>query len=105
MADFQLNVSIDVLKSKADEITAQITRIERNWNNLCSLVNASKGYWEGEAGNYHRKILADNTEDFQTILKRLKEHPRDLLNMAGVYQSAEDTAANIANELRADVIK
>lgn len=104
MAGIQLKVSPDELKNKAGEITKQIQQMERNWNQLCELVNASKVYWEGDAGEQHRKLLKENEKDVQVILKRLKEHPEDLLEMAGIYTSAEEHAAQIANMLPDNVI-
>lgn len=104
MADIQLRVSPDELKNKAGEITKQIQQMERNWNQLCELVNASKVYWEGDAGEHHRKLVKENEKDVQLILKRLKEHPEDLLEMAGIYISAEEQASEIANRLPDNVI-
>ncbi len=104
MSDFYLRVSTDVLKSKADEIKGQIQAIETNWKQLCSIVERSAGYWEGEAGDYHRKMLKDNEEDVQKIIRRLNEHPVDLLKMAGIYEKAEVAAKALANTLSDHVI-
>lgn len=43
-------------------------------------------------------------DDWTYIIKRLKEHPEDLLEMAGVYKEAEKTTTQIANSLPGDVI-
>lgn len=104
MADFHLKVSTDVLKRKAGEIRGQAQTIEKNWRQMCAIIERSSGYWEGEAGDYHRKMLTDNEDDVQKIIRRLNEHPVDLLKMAGVYEEAEKEATLLANMLLDDVI-
>lgn len=104
MAAIQLNVSPDVLKSKAQEITGQIGNIENYWNRIYDTVSKSNSYWQGEASDYHRKYLKDNDDDVKKLLKRLKEHPADLQKMAGVYVEAEHAASQAASALPDDVI-
>ena len=101
MSDFYLRVSTDVLKSKADEIKGQIQAIETNWKQLCSIVERSEGYCEGDN---HIKMQKDNEEDVQKIIRRLNEHPVDLLKMAGIYEKAEVAAKALANTLSDHVI-
>ena len=104
MAGIQLKVSPDVLKSKAQEITTQINKVQSDWNKISSLIENSKTYWEGDASNVHRKSKKNLEDDVDRIIKRLKEHPSDLLAMAGVYIDAEQKATQIANSLPDDII-
>ena len=104
MADIQLKVDPDVLKSKSQEITSQIGKIENYWNRIHDTISNSNSYWQGEASDYHRKYLKDNDDDVKNLLKRLKEHPRDLQTMAGIYVEAENTASQMASALPDDVI-
>lgn len=104
MADIILKVSLDKMKSKASELTEQINNIETNWKNLAGVVRKSKSYWQGDASDLHRKYLKECEEEVQEILKRLKEHPSDLLAMMGIYDEAEKKAEQIANSLPDDVI-
>ena len=41
----------------------------------------------------------------EKVIKRLKEHPKDLLDMAGLYVKGEDAASKVAAALPADVIE
>ena len=41
----------------------------------------------------------------EKVIKRLKEHPKDLLDMAGLYVKGESAASEIATALPADVIE
>ena len=104
MANIQLKVSPDALRTKAQEISGQIQTIENNWNRIYDLIQNSKSYWQGEASDYHRKYLKDNNEEIKKLLKRLNEHPVDLQKMAGVYIEAENQAVQLASALPDDVI-
>ncbi|MGN0290472.1 MAG: WXG100 family type VII secretion target [Lachnospiraceae bacterium] len=104
MANVTLKVSTDVMKAKADEIKTQAKNIETNWERMKEVVNNSKTYWEGDASDYHRRYLKDNEDDVKKIIKRLNEHPKDLLSMAGIYSETEKQAAKIASALPDDVI-
>lgn len=103
--EIHLKVAPDELKDKAGEITRQIQAMEKNWNGLREIVNGSQAYWEGNAGDQHRKLVRDNEDDVQTLLKRLKEHPRDLLEMAGIYIRTEEKAVQTAATLPGDIIR
>lgn len=104
MEGFVLKVSLDQMKSKSTEVTGQIKEIESNWKELKRVVNGSKSYWQGEASDLHRKYLKESETEVNQIIKRLKEHPSDLLKMLGIYQSAEKQAQQLANSLPEDVI-
>ncbi|MBO5303962.1 MAG: WXG100 family type VII secretion target [Lachnospiraceae bacterium] len=104
MADILLKVSLDKMKSKSTELKNQISNIETNWKNLANVVRKSKSYWQGEASDLHRKYLEECEDEMKEILKRLKEHPSDLLIMMGIYDEAEKKAQQLANTLPDDVI-
>ena len=104
MADMRLKVSPDELRQKATEIEGQIANAEKNWNSLCEAVNASKRYWEGEAADYGRKLLEESEKEVLAAFGRLKGHPTNLLEMAGIYIDAEAKAAEIINSLPENAI-
>ncbi|MDO4555391.1 MAG: WXG100 family type VII secretion target [Lachnospiraceae bacterium] len=104
MAGIQLKVTPDRLKEKSQEITNQINRFESYWKQLSQLVKNSKSYWVGDASNSHQKQLSDYTTDVERIIKRLREHPEELLEMAEIYEEAEEKAQSIASALPDDVI-
>ncbi len=104
MAGIILKVSPDVLKSKAQEVQTKTGNFEKSWKQLVQVVHNTKGYWVGEASNAHQRQLKDCEDDVEKIIRRLKEHPKDLLAMAGIYEEAEKEAMDIANALPDDVI-
>ncbi len=99
-----IKVQTNVLTRKAGEITDAVSKVEREFAQLESAVSRSAGYWTGDASDVHRKYLREIKLDMQDVIKRLKEHPKDLLAMAGVYEEAETEAAGAAGALPADVI-
>lgn len=100
----ELKVSPDVLKSKSADIKSHIARFESYWNQMAQVVQNTKGYWVGEASNSHQKQFKDYEEDVKRIIKRLKEHPDDLLEMADIYEKTEEKAVQIVQSLPGDVI-
>lgn len=100
----QLYVKTPALKSKAGEVSKEIAEVEKQWKKLQQTVKASKGYWEGNASNEHQKYLKEVTDDVNKIIKRMKEHPKELLQMAGIYDEAEASADRMAGTLPKDVI-
>ncbi|MBO5373337.1 MAG: WXG100 family type VII secretion target [Lachnospiraceae bacterium] len=104
MAEIHLKVAPDKLHSKADEISRQINQIQADWNNLSEIIKKTKSYWKGDASDLHQKYRDECEKEMLEILKRLKEHPTDLLKMAGIYEEAEDKAIQLAQSLPDEVI-
>lgn len=104
MAGITLKVTPEELKSKAQQIQGQIERFEAAWNNVVQIVGSSRGYWQGDAGNVHQKQFRLYQEDVEKVVRRLKEHPVDLLKMAGVYEESERRVQEKIRELSGDVI-
>lgn len=104
MADIRLKVSPEELKQTAVQIEGQIANMEKYWDSIYEIAGASRYYWEGEAADYGRKLLEEIRQDMQTAFKRLKGHPSNLLQMAGVYIEAEAKAAELVNSLPDDAI-
>lgn len=104
MASIMLKVSPDELKKKSGGISKEISSIESGFDQIDQLVTGTKKYWEGEASNEHIKSYNKMKDDMKTIMKRLKEHPKDLEQMAGVYEQTEKSVEQIAAALPTDII-
>lgn len=104
MAGFRLKVTPDVLKTQSQTIQNEIRNIEKQWSNIETLIKRSKGYWEGDASQQHIKYYEEVKDSVLEAIKRLKEHPNDLLKMAGIYDSAEKKSAGLTNYLPDEVI-
>lgn len=105
MSEIVWKVSTDALREKAQEIQTQIASIESAWNQIADIVDRSRNYWAGDASEVHLAYRKDIEEDAEEVLQRLREHPTDLLTMAGVYEAAEQEAMALAAALPDDVIE
>lgn len=57
-----------------------------------------------DASETHQKYYKAFKEDIPTVAKRLKEHPKDLLSMANIYDSTESANQQLANKLPGNII-
>jgi WXG100 family type VII secretion target len=104
MAGIQLKVSPEVLKQKAGEVSDEITNLTAGWRELSRTVRSSRTYWQGDASNLHWHAFQENKNEVEAILKRLRDHPKNLQIMAGVYDQAEREADQLSSGLPGDVI-
>lgn len=101
----QLKVDADVLKTAASEIKTQVSDLRKQWQRLTSLIQKSDSYWEGEASCIHQQYIRDLDPDMETMLKRIWEHPDDLLKMANIYiETEEELTETMKSVLQEDVI-
>ncbi|HIQ98951.1 MAG TPA: hypothetical protein IAB23_04625 [Candidatus Scybalocola faecavium] len=99
-----VKVSGEALKTAAENAQSRINKMVQVFESIDRLVARSSSYWIGEAGDAHRRAYESRKEEIQAALKRLKEHPGDLLSMASVYDSAESAARDLAAGLPSDVL-
>jgi len=104
MASITLKVSTEALKSKASEVEKLVGNMKTSFSELEETIARTSHYWIGEAGDAHRKQYQDQKDDVDDMLKRLGEHPKDLLTMAGIYETVERDVENIGMSLSDNVI-
>ena len=104
MAEFNLRVTPETLEQKAGEFTGLIQEIKGRFDRIQSVASKTKSYWRGEAGDQDREGYASFQEDIDFVLRRLEEHPDDLLQMAGIYRKAERDVAGTNATLKIDLI-
>ena len=100
----RLRVTPSQLQEKADEVSEQIKNTEMQFRNLAEAIQRTNGYWIGEAGDLHRRKYEEGKQTIENMLRRWKEHPKDLLTMAGNYSMTEMRVQEISVELPSDVI-
>jgi WXG100 family type VII secretion target len=99
-----IKVNTQVLLNKADDADNSINQMKNCFEELEKIINRTSYYWIGEAGDKHRNIYNSQKDTIDEMLKRLKEHPRDLKTIAQQYESVEMAVQEISNELPGDVI-
>lgn len=87
----ELKVTPEILQQKAGEFTGIVTEIEQRFERIEDISSKTRGYWNGEAGDQDRRGYESFKEEITYVLGRLKEHPDDLLRMAGIFKAAEDS--------------
>ena len=102
--DITLRVKPEALKTKSAEFTRIIDDIEKRFRNIMDISGKTRGYWIGEAGDKDRQGDSSYQTDISYIMKRLREHPVDLLQQAGIYEEAERKAASRNAALKTDTI-
>jgi len=100
-----IKVSTEVLVAKANEVTQRINSMSNCFDDLETLIARTSYYWIGEAGDMHRKLYQEQKEDVTEMMKRLREHPRDLIAIAQNYSETEKSVTEVANMLSGDVIQ
>jgi len=99
-----LRVTPEKLEKKAGEVERYTEQLKTHFDNIQDIVSRTSGYWIGIAGDKARKEFESQKDDVETVIKRFREHPGDLLNMAGVYREAENSAKSQSEALKTDVI-
>lgn len=99
-----INVKPEDLVVKASELQRKVSSIQEKFTTLTSLVERTESYWIGEAGNFYREMYQDAIKEQEMVLKRLEEHPKDLLEIAQRYSDKELQLESLANELPGDVL-
>lgn len=100
----QIKVNPAVLSDKAQTVSRQIKNMENCFEQLDMIVNRTACYWMGEAGDRHRMLYKEQRPQIEEMMRRLKEHPADLLAIAQNYETAESAVQSMAAELPGDVI-
>lgn len=100
----QIKVNSAVLHSKAQAVTRQIQNMENRFEQLDAIVNRTAYYWMGEAGDRQRMLYREQRPKMEEMIRRLKEHPADLIAIAQNYERTESSIRSMAAELPGDVI-
>jgi WXG100 family type VII secretion target len=104
MAGITLRVTPEILRNKSSEISGLISEIRHHFDTIESVSQKTGGYWIGEAGDQDRREYSQLKDDIEKLERRLEEHPKDLLVMAGLYSEAESEAEAVNNQLESEMI-
>lgn len=100
----EVKVSTEEMVRQADEVERLVNIMSGRFNEIKRYMDATKGHWIGAGGDIHRKLYQSQMEDLTRMLKRLREHPIDLREMAGIYVDAEKKNVTTAQKLPTDAI-
>ena len=98
-----LKVTPETLEKMSGDIQNKIQQIKSQFHEIESEINLL-GYWEGNASEVHKKQFDTLKPEMQEALDRLQRRPEELLKMAGLYQTTENTSKEATMSLSEDVI-
>ncbi|MCD7744502.1 MAG: WXG100 family type VII secretion target [Lachnospiraceae bacterium] len=99
-----LKVDPKVLSEMADDMGQRLGVIRSQFDSVEESVGQMGAYWEGEAYEFHQSQYAALKAAMDEAVNRLRNHPVNLLQMAGLYDRTESDAEMAAQSLLTDVI-
>ena len=99
-----LKVTPETLEKMSGDIQDKISQIKSQFQEIESEIKRTPGYWDGEASEVHKKQFDTLKPEIQEALERLQRRPEELLKMAGLYQTTENTSKEATMSLSEDVI-
>ena len=90
--------------NQAETIKGSVKNIKKMFESIEKRVSGSQTYWEGSASNAHITKYNKIKENCRDIIRRLSEHPKDLMKMSGLYKGTETEAQEDANSLAGNIL-
>lgn len=97
-------VTPDILSEKSAEVSGKVNSVKRHFTDINELMDRTKGYWMGEAGDRYREAYYKLHNDLDEILEHLEEYPGMLLAIAQGYLDVEQKVQEVIRELPGDVV-
>ena len=99
-----LGVTPESLKSKSEEVSTDIENMNTEIQALITEVSETSQYWLGDAGNAERLKMEENVDTLNAIIERLRTYPPRLMQMAGIYETAESDNVATASATKTDIV-
>ena len=88
-AQISLKVSPEDLRQAASGVSSMANALQSDFDSLQRLVERTRYYWLGAAGDQYRSDFAARKQVTEHIIHTLRKYPIDLLQMAQIYDAAE----------------
>ena len=99
-----VKVTPEIFVPQAQEVRRLGNDMKQHFQVLKDTMARTRSYWIGEAGDLHRKLYDEQKEHVDYMLRRLLEHPDNLLAISENYKVAEKTNVASATALDVDII-
>lgn len=100
-----LSIDPEAAERTAEEIRQKLQRLRRTLEDLKLSVERTDKFWEGEAGDAHRKSFDKRWRQTEILLGYLEKSVSDFRQINALYMRTEKTAAAEAEELPGDLIQ
>lgn len=104
MADLYIKVTIEEVRAKAQEITAQKEMMEAYMQDMASKVAQLGESWQSESGETYIEKYQSVTNNIQKSLDVLQQHVVNLTQAAERYEQLEETQIKAVGALDASGI-
>lgn len=104
MEQIRIKVETAAMEARADAAQQKIQAVRERFSKIGEIVSNSRSYWEGDAGDAHRREYQEYQEEIEEALLRFQENVTDLRKIAGIYKEAADQTAQLSYDLPSDVI-
>lgn len=98
-----IKVTPEELKGIANQITSEAESIKTCFNNIDQEVDGTQRYWRGDASTQHISKYQEMKPDIERAVEKLEYAPKDLLQIAGLYEEVEEVNSQMAMSLPTDV--
>lgn len=104
MAEYILKVSTEEVKTKAQQISSQKSRLEDLLSEFQSKIASLESCFKSEAGENYRMQFQNISKNVNGSLSTLAQHVTNLIDVANSYEQLESTQNKKAQGLSADNI-
>lgn len=99
-----MKVEVEALTGLAKEMQDAITKIDKSYRNIKSIVEKSPRYWQGDASTKHVEMIEKINSTYTALYTDLCKAPNDMNTAAGNYEAVENAIAEELFALPADVM-
>jgi len=104
VANITVKVETAVLRETAGEVSSLIRTLQNDFDELQGCVRHTDRCWAGAAGDqYRREFDAEKTVTAE-LLAALRQYPKNLLSMAGIYEQTERVNAEKNGALPSNIL-
>jgi WXG100 family type VII secretion target len=100
----RIKVDPQKLMVTASQFGTTGSNIKRETDQMISIVNNLRPYWEGDAHMAYDLKFKQLNDDMQRMYRMIQEHVNDLNTMAREYRTAENQNVQTGHGLAGDVI-
>ena len=100
----KIRVKTEQLVRASDEASKWIAAVSRDFDDIRKIVQNSSSYWEGDGQEAYERSYMGRLENIESALKAFQGNVSALLQIAGIYEAAEEQNVDHSEALPTDVI-
>lgn len=105
LSNMTIRATPEEMEAKAQAVLKEVSTMMREYEDMNRLVERTSGYWNGEAAELHRKRFREMQDETQTMFQCLKDHAKNLEQIAAVYTGTQIKVTSVASSLPTEAIE